>query len=227
MKTNSPAVELTGVTAGYDDQPVLRSIDFVVPRGHLVGVVGPNGIGKTTLFRVILGLLPIRSGRVQVLGRELVDRATRRWVRLQTGYLAQQNDPGQMPITVLDAVLLGLWGSFQYRYWPGPKDRERALAVLEAVGMAAYRDADWKELSGGQQQRVSLAGPSAEPQLLILDEPTTYLDERAQQELMELIYGLHRSRDLTTLMISHDSKLMTGADAVYRLHAAGLERVVI
>ena len=126
VKTNSPAVELPGVTAGYDDQPVLRSIDFVVPRGHLVGVVGPNGIGKTTLFRVILGLLPIRSGRVQVLGRELVDRATRRWVRLQTGYLAQQNDPGQMPITVLDAVLLGLWGSFQYRYWPGPKDRERA-----------------------------------------------------------------------------------------------------
>lgn len=222
-----PAIQMKQVKAGYDGTVILRSIDLTVSEGEFVGLVGPNGIGKTTLFRVIMGLLVPDSGTVEVLGRPLVDEASRRWVRQQTGYLAQQNDPGRMPITVLDAVLLGRWGSYQYRYWPGPKDRAQAEAMLELVGMLQYRRADWRELSGGQQQRVSLARALVRsPRLLILDEPTTYLDEAAQRELMDLVLQVHRSQGLTTLMVSHDRRLMSNADVIYRLTGQSLERVV-
>ncbi len=226
-QSGAAAISLEKVTAGYEGDMILRSIDFEVEARQFIGVIGPNGIGKTTLFRVIMGLLPVRSGTVRVLGRHLRDEASRRWVRLRTGYLAQQNDPGHMPITVFDSVLLGRWGRFQYRYWPGAKDRQRAEAMLDLVGMSAYADSDWRELSGGQQQRVSLARALVRtPQLLILDEPTTYLDDEAQKELMRLICDVHRSHALTTLMISHDRRLMNSTDAVYRLTGSRIERVV-
>lgn len=222
------ALKLQGVTAGYGANPILRTIHWTVESGQFVGLVGPNGIGKTTLFRVIMGLLKPYEGSVEVLGRNLASAAARRWVRLQTGYLAQRSGTGNMRITVLDTVLLGRWGSYQYRYWPGPKDRKKAEEVLDLVGMLSYKDADWAELSGGQQQRVSLARALVRsPRLLILDEPTTYLDESAQRQLMNLVATVHRQQALTTLMVSHDAAMVKRyADVIYELTGDSLKQVM-
>lgn len=226
--TTQLALELRGVSAGYGGKSVLRNIDFAVRIGEFVGLVGPNGIGKTTLFRVIMGLIEPYRGSVEVLGRRLQGAASRRWVRQQTGYLAQQSGSGNMRITVLDSVLLGRWGSYQYRYWPGPNDRRKAEKVLDLVGMLSYRDTDWQKLSGGQQQRVALARALVRsPRLLILDEPTTYLDESAQTELMDLVLQVHRTLGLTTLMVSHDlSILRTYADIIYQMTGQSIEQVM-
>ena len=145
---------------------------------NFVGLVGPNGVGKTTLFKVILGLLRPWAESVEVLGVPMKTPRQINQARRQIGYLPQQNQAGKLPITVYDSVLIGRWGSsFSAFRRPSAADKAAVNDVLQRFGLSPYRHYDWRALSGGLQQRVALARAIVrQPRLILMDEPTTYLD---------------------------------------------------
>ncbi len=231
-------IALSGVHAGYGSTPVLRDFSLTVRRGELVGVVGPNGSGKTTLLKVLLGLVEPTAGRVAILGRTIygnrgpddeeagaappprrgLARRERARVRRTTGYLPQLQAPPALPITVHDAVLLGRWGRFSWLRRPGPEDRRITAECLKMVGMHELSGRDLKTLSGGQRQRTSLARALARrPEMLLMDEPTTYLDKSAKADLMVRIMDLHELLGITTVMVTHEDLPGRAFDRVLRM----------
>ncbi len=231
--SSETVIALSGIHAGYGSTRVLRDFSLTVQRGELVGVVGPNGSGKTTLLKVLLGLVGPSDGRVEILGstiysgREADDRglhgrglkkSERARVRRAIGYLPQLHAPPALPITVDEAVLLGRWGRFSWLRRPDSEDRRIAGECLEMVGMAELSKRDLKTLSGGQRQRASLARALARrPQMLLMDEPTTYLDKHAKADLMVRIIDLHELLGITTIMVTHEEVPGRAFDRVLRM----------
>ncbi|MGD9409641.1 MAG: ABC transporter ATP-binding protein [Thiohalocapsa sp.] len=196
--TAPPAISLTGVHFAYGEVPVLQDVSLDVARGEFLGIVGPNAGGKSTLLKLILGLLKPSAGGIRVLG-EPPRRARRR-----IGYVPQY--PGfarDFPIGVEDVVLMGRFG-LGWRLGPWTKaDRSAAAAALDEVEALDLRARQIGTLSGGQLQRVLLARALVgEPQLLILDEPTANIDQRLEGEIFELLAQLNRR--LTIVVVSHD-----------------------
>lgn len=203
-------IRLSGVVAGYPGHKVLDGADLTMTRGECVGLVGPNGIGKTTLFRVILGLLLPESGTVEVLGLSLTNSQQVTTIRRRIGYVPQHSSSGRLPISVYDSVLIGRWGS-SFKGWRRPQreDRQAVERVLDTVELTPYRDFDWRELSGGLQQRTALARAMVrEPDLILMDEPTTFLDPESQQAILALVSRLNREKGISFLIISHDHRLL-------------------
>ncbi len=201
--TAAPAVELRGVWVIYHQRPVLEDIDLVIPPGRYVGIIGPNGAGKSTLLKVVLGLIPPARGVVRVFG-EPPARLRRSGQLL--GYLPQKlmSQP-QFPVTVLEVVLMGRYGRIGLGRWPGPGDREAALAKLRRLRIEHLADRPIGALSGGELQRVFIARALVvEPRLLVMDEPTISLDACAQDDLFEMLHDLKEELDLTVLVVSHD-----------------------
>jgi zinc transport system ATP-binding protein len=197
------AVELRGVGFAYEaGHRVLADVDLAVEEGEFVAIAGPNGGGKTTLVRLVLGLARPTAGVVLLYG-EPAHRFSR---RAALGYLAQRAAPGtDAPVTVRELVSAGrlaAGGLF------GPlRRRERAIVAraIEDVGLGDLADAPLATLSGGQQQRAFIAKALAgEPALLVLDEPTTGVDVDAQEALASLLAALHRDRAVTVLYVSHE-----------------------
>ncbi len=219
------ALSLEDVTAGYGTGPVFDRLSLRLQCGRIVGVLGPNGAGKTTLLRLTMGLLPPASGTVTVLGRELRSDADRAWARLRIGYVPQIQSPTALPITVADSVLLGRWGrSFRFLKRPNREDREVVQETLALVGISELAERDLATLSGGQRQRAALARALARrPRLLLMDEPTTYLDREAQQELVQLIERLHERLQITTLVVTHGLEAGWRFDRTVQLGEGGLD----
>jgi ABC-type Mn2+/Zn2+ transport system ATPase subunit len=189
-----PLVQLSGVSVGYGATPVLRNITLTVYEGDFLALVGPNGSGKTTLLRALMGVLHPLAGEVR-----------RPRGRVACGYVPQERelDPA-FPLSALDLVLLGRVGRLRPGRRPGRRDREICIGALAQVGIAELANAPFQDLSGGQKQRVLIARAlAAEPDLLVLDEPTSGMDLRSERELMDLIADLGRTR-LTTVMASHN-----------------------
>lgn len=195
---NGAVVAIENVSYSYGPTPALNDVNIDVYHGDFACIVGPNGGGKTTLAKIILGLLQPDTGRVTVLG------TTPSAARARIGYMPQyfHFDPS-FPIKVLDVVLMGRlhrhrnWGRYD------KSDYEAAERALKEVGLAALPDRPFASLSGGQRQRVLLARAlSAAPELLILDEPMANIDPAGQVELQELLRQLHER--LTILMVTHD-----------------------
>ncbi|NLA57879.1 MAG: metal ABC transporter ATP-binding protein [Firmicutes bacterium] len=199
-------VKLRGVAAGYGRRLVLKRIDFELGEGECCAILGKNGVGKTTLFKVIMGLLLPRQGEIEVLGRKIDSPKARQWVRRQIGYVPQARSDGRLPIQVQDAVLLGRWGtSFAGLRHPSAGDRMLVRETLELLGLENLALSDCRELSGGQKQRVAIARALVrKPKLLLLDEPTTYLDVSARDSLPDLLAAIRRELGLSILVISHD-----------------------
>ena len=192
-----PAIEISGLWFSYGAQTVLRSVDLLIARGEFVCMLGPNGGGKTTLLKLMLGLLKPDRGSIRVLGGRPLDTC---WA---AGYVAQQSqfDPS-FPVSVLDVVLMGRLGRGGIG-WHRRADVRYADAALAEVSMSDLRKRPFSELSGGQRQRVLIARAlAAEPELLLLDEPTANLDAPAESELYELLQRLNER--LTIVLVTHD-----------------------
>ncbi|HVS19426.1 MAG TPA: metal ABC transporter ATP-binding protein [Planctomycetota bacterium] len=177
---------------GYHRRAVVSGVDLTVERGDFLGIVGPNGAGKTTLFRGLLGLIPPLAGTVT--------RTTR-----AIGYVPQRETLDAIyPVTVEEVVRMGAFGAL--RGWRGlsREARERARACLERVGLYERRAQAFSSLSGGQRQRALIGRAlMVEPELLLLDEPTSGVDRGAQARILELLIGLNRSRGMAVLLVSH------------------------
>ena len=197
------AVELRGLSFAYEGgRDVLSGVDLSIDAGEFVAVAGPNGGGKTTLMRLVLGLERPASGDALLFG----EPATHFSRRATLGYLAQRSQLGvDAPATVREVVSAGRLAAGGLL---GPlRRRERAIVVdaIARVGLADRADAPLRTLSGGQQQRAFIAKAlAAEPSLLVLDEPTTGVDVEAQEALASLLDRLHRELAVTVLYVSHE-----------------------
>ncbi len=196
--THSPVIELRDVSVRYGDVPALESIDLAVSPKEFLGVIGPNGGGKSTLLKVILGLITPDRGTVLVLGR--APARARRTV----GYVSQkpvfQND---FPASVWDVAIMGRAGVKGLLRGYDVEDRAAAEEALRRVGMLQFSSKQIGSLSGGEQQRVFIARALVgKPEILLLDEPLASIDPTMQTDFYELLQSLRR--DLTILMVSHD-----------------------
>ncbi len=199
----SAAVSLQGVAFGYGRTSVLHDVMLTVPTGGFAALIGPNGSGKTTILKLVLGLLAPTAGDVRVLG----ERPAR--ARPRVGYLPQQSRLDHaFPITVRQVVMLGRLGPRPPLGPPSARDRDAAMRTLAAVEAADLAERPFAALSGGQRQRVLIARALAtEPELLLLDEPTAGLDPAATRELYELLSQLNAH--LTIMVVSHDVSVVS------------------
>jgi zinc transport system ATP-binding protein len=192
------AISTKEVSFSYDGFPVLDQVDIEIPQGDFVSVVGPNGGGKTTLLRLILGLVRPNRGTVRVFGEPP------EYSRGRIGYLPQHTkfDP-TFPVSVMDVVLMGRLGQTKALGPFSKKDRQIAQSKLEEAGIYQLRNKAFASLSGGQRQRVLIARALAsDPEILLLDEPTSHLDRLVEGHFYELLRKLNDR--LTIVMVSHD-----------------------
>ncbi|HEU4684872.1 MAG TPA: metal ABC transporter ATP-binding protein [Nitrospira sp.] len=195
-------------TFGFPGVIALEDISLHIGAGEFVGVIGPNGSGKTTLCRAVLGLMPPLSGQLSIF--DCACDELRCHHRAKIGYLPQKGSVDRhFPVTVLETVMMGRYGALGLFRRPSRQDREIAIRALSHVGMEAQRDIALGQLSGGQQQRVFIARALAQqPQVLLLDEPTTGLDITTQHSVVDLVQHLHRELGLTVVLITHDISLI-------------------
>lgn len=200
---NNLAIQLSGVSAGYQASPVLNNISLVIEPGDFVGVIGPNGCGKSTLLKVILGLIKPASGQVK-LGDMPPEK-----MRRKVGYLPQLTQIDfNFPASVWDVVMMGRFGlrhGFLDQIRPiSEKDKKVTREALDRVGLADLADRPIGQLSGGQRQRAFIARAIAqEPEVLLLDEPITGVDITSQHALLHLLEELN-SRGITIISTTHD-----------------------
>ena len=221
-----PVLELANAGLAFGERTVWSGVDLSVAPGEFVTVLGPNGSGKTSLLRVVLGQLPLREGRISVLGHP-----PRRGSRA-VGYIPQQRivDPAT-PVRARDLVRLGVDGD---RWGPGHHDRRaRVDELLAAVGASAYADVPVGMLSGGEQQRVRIAQALASnPSVLLCDEPLLSLDIRRQQEVTALIDATRHATGTAVLFVTHEvNPVLPYTDRILYLapagHAVGAPDVVL
>jgi zinc/manganese transport system ATP-binding protein len=195
-----PVVRLTDATLAYGDRVVWRDLTVEFEPDSFVAVLGPNGSGKTSLLRAILGLAPLTAGRVEVLG------APPRRGDPAIGYVPQaQAFDRDLPLRGHDLVGLGLDGHRWGIGRPTATARARVHAAIAAAGADAYAEAPIGRLSGGEQQRLRIAQAIVgEPELLLCDEPLAHLDLRYQGEITELVAGWRRRTGRTVLFVTHD-----------------------
>ncbi|MDD2297391.1 MAG: ATP-binding cassette domain-containing protein [Sphaerochaetaceae bacterium] len=201
-----PILILDNVSAAYGNHTVLSQISLEVKHGETLLITGPNGSGKSTLLKIISGNMEPKLGSVEVLGIPLDSRSNQQKIRQQIGFLTQiQFDP-KIAVSVRESVLLGLWGtSFSWLKRPRKEDRLKAMDRLAVVGMADLAHRDMRSLSGGQRQRVACARALIrDPALILMDEPTTYLDVEAKEELIILLNNLQDRLNFTAIMVSHE-----------------------
>ena len=193
---------LRDVTFSYGGEPALEDVSLTVCDRQAVCIVGPNGGGKTTLVKLILGLLAPQRGEIRLFGQPPCH------ARHRVGYMPQhvQHD-SQFPVTVMDIVLMGrLHGILG---WPHRADRRAALDALRQVGLDDFGRRPFASLSGGQRQRVLIARAlSGNPDLLLLDEPTSNVDSLVEARLLDLLRELNRR--MTIVMVSHDLGFVSG-----------------
>lgn len=215
-----PVAECRDLSFAYGRGLVLEDVSFTVARGESLCVIGPNGGGKSTLAKLLLGLLEPDSGRVSVLGRRP------REARTAIGYVPQamRFDP-QFPVCALDIVLMGRLNHLRLGRF-SRRCREAAMEAIEEVGLSGFEKRAFSDLSGGERQRIMVARALAcEPEILLLDEPTANIDLSVEAQLIETLVSLrHR---MTVLMITHDLDLVASiGDSVlcvnHRVHRHSL-----
>jgi zinc transport system ATP-binding protein len=205
-------IEIRGVTYRYDATVALQDVSLDVEAGSTLGLIGPNGGGKTTLLQLLLGRMRPDRGEILVDGLS-PEKAVRRGTVL--GYLPQMGGAGtperiRLPVTVRQAVRLGLAGKTGLLKSTAAEDLAFADEMIERVGLGELADSVLGSLSGGQLQRAYIARALvSRPKVLLLDEPTTGVDRASQQRLFDLLLELKRQLGLTVVLVSHDLRAVT------------------
>ncbi|WP_229396161.1 ABC transporter ATP-binding protein [Methanosarcina sp. DH1] len=196
-------ISVENLTLSYDKNLVLNNINFSIKKGSVVTLVGPNGCGKTTLLKIINGFLRQNEGTVYIDSRNIEEIANRELARI-LGYVSQMHK-SSFPFSVLDVVLTGRMPYISMFSTPGKEDVEKACEVLEFMGIAHFAQKPYTHISGGERQLVMIAKALAqEPDFLLLDEPTSFLDLKNQIHVLKTIINLARSRNITVLMTLHE-----------------------
>lgn len=194
----SPALEIKDLWFSYGKTPVLKEVNFTLAQRDFMAILGPNGGGKTTLLKLILGILKPDRGKIRVLGQMPRD------ARDRIGYVPQGTDINlTFPISVFELALMGRLSRSRFGRGYSGADREKVKALLEKVGMWEYRHYPIGKLSGGQRQRIFIARALAsEPSILFLDEPTASVDREFEIGLYEFLKELNEK--VTIVVITHD-----------------------
>lgn len=201
-------IRLEHISHAYDEKLVLEDVNLTIKRGMFIGLVGPNGGGKTTLIKIILGLLKPEKGNVFLLDEPISQFHD--WNRI--GFVSQKANTFNkgFPATVFEVVAMGLTAKVGYFKWMKKAHKKKVFEAIELVGMSEYAHTNIGRLSGGQQQRIFIARALvSEPSLLILDEPTVGIDHRNVERFYELLHELNTKQQLTLLLVTHDTGVMT------------------
>lgn len=203
MQLEEPYIKLENVSFSYDSIPVIEDLTFTVRKGEYLGIIGPNGGGKTTLIKIILGLLHPTNGVVTLFGKDRHDFKEKHRI----GYVPQRVTQAEksFPATVFEVVRTGRIARLGFFERFTKEDIEVVERAMKISGIERYRDTLIGNLSGGERQRVFIARALAsEPDVLILDEPTVGVDIGAQKTFYDFLASLNRDHNLTIIFISHD-----------------------
>lgn len=202
----TPAIEVKDLRFRYDETDVLKGLSFEIRKSEILGVLGPNASGKTTLIKNLAGLLQPTGGHI-LLDRQEINRYARRDLARKISFVPQEEEVF-LPFTAEQIVLmgrapyLGLWG------FEGEEDRKKVREAMEATDVWGLRHRILQDLSGGERQRVIVARAVAQGSgLLLLDEPTSHLDIHYQMEVLDLCARLHQDRQMTLVITLHDMNL--------------------
>lgn len=201
-------IECNDICFSYGNEDVLHDVNLVVHRGDYLGIVGPNGGGKTTLLKIILGLFNSNCGNVKLFGQDIHN--FKDWYKI--GYVPQKatNFDPNFPATVNEVVMMGRYARRGLLHRDKPADQQKVDEALQKVEMDTYKNRLIGDLSAGQQQRVFIARALvSEPEVVVLDEPTTGVDESTQTEFYNLLRKLNREHNLTLIFVSHDLEIVS------------------
>ncbi len=195
-------IELQHVCFSYAKEEVVKDVSLEIHKGDYVGIIGPNGGGKSTLIKLMLGILPPSDGTIQLYGTNI--KQFKDWYKI--GYVPQKTYVEMnVPITVEEMVAMGRYGKRGLFHFPTTEDKEKTKQALEHVDMLEYKNHQMSDLSGGQQQRIIIARALAsEPEIIFLDEPTVGVDVKTQKQFYKLLRKLNRELALTLILVSHE-----------------------
>ena len=204
--SQAPPLEARGIHFSYGQHVILREMSLEAGSGETVGLVGPNGSGKTTFLKILTGVLKPQGGEVFIQGRDLPSLRPRDRARLVA--MVQQNPAVPPDFTALELVMMGRNPHLGLLQWEGPKDMEVCQRVMELTETWEFAHRLVSSLSGGELQRVFIARALAqETPVLILDEPTAHLDISYQASVLDMIEKIRRNTGITVLMAMHDLTL--------------------
>ncbi|PKM89411.1 ABC transporter ATP-binding protein [Candidatus Falkowbacteria bacterium HGW-Falkowbacteria-2] len=193
----SVIIKVDNLSVAYSERPAVAGVSFVINEGDYIGLAGPNGAGKTSLVKALLNLAPISTGKIELFGQDL--SSFTQWDKI--AYLPQERQHNPLfPASVLEVVASGLVNGKR------GEAKAKARAILKELAIEEKESRLFTRLSGGQQQRVLLARALIrEPQLLILDEPTTALDPVVREKFFAMLEKANREKNMAILMVTHDT----------------------
>ena len=202
-------IKVSNVSFSYNNRKVLKNASFAVKEGDFLGIVGPNGVGKSTLLKLILGMLTPESGEISLENQPAKQYSGRRRIAYVSQRVLSFN--ADFPATAGEVVSLGLYDGFRFGFRKKKDEDARVCAALEKVGMENAQHKLIGRMSGGEQQRVFIARALAkEPRILFLDEPTVGIDFDTIGSICCLLGDLNKTYGITVLMVTHDLSAMIG-----------------
>ena len=201
-------IEVKNLNFGYDENLILKDINFVIEKGDYVGIIGENGSGKSTLIKLLLNINSPLSGEINILGENI--KSFNRWSKI--GYVSQKANSfnKSFPATVEEIVEANLFSSIGMFKFPNKYHKRQVYEALDVVGLKDYGKRLIGNLSGGQQQRVFIARTLVnKPSIMVLDEPTVGIDAKSEEAVYCLLARLNKELGITIVMITHDIGAVT------------------